>query len=38
MVDVAVDPSDDSPVDVELAELDDDDSEDAPVVLAAATP
>jgi hypothetical protein len=35
---VAADPVDDSPVDVELAELVDDDSEDVPVVSAAANP
>jgi hypothetical protein len=42
VVDVAADPVDDSPVDVvldvELAELVEDDSEDVPVVSAAATP
>jgi hypothetical protein len=38
VVDVAADPVDDSPVDVELAELVEDDSEDVPVVSAAANP
>jgi len=38
VVDVVADPVVDSPVEVEVAELDDDDSEDAPVVSAAASP
>jgi hypothetical protein len=38
VVDVAADPVDDSPDDVELAELVEDDSDDVPVVSAAATP
>jgi hypothetical protein len=38
VVDVAVDPVDDTPDEVELVELVDDDSEDVPVVSAAANP